>query len=148
MEGRGLVLFLGVNVSFVINKVIEGFGIIGELEVVEVGAEAYEAVDDRKVKLGEVNADRVPVELIVLVVKEPLGGEIKGVLGDWMTIVITGVGRGEFIKITTHQHAQTKLKPSVKVEHLAHVTAASFSCSRHATHQHDHASRLAGCGTS
>jgi hypothetical protein len=34
---------------------------------------------------------------------------------------------------TTHQHAQTKLKPSVKVEHLAHVTAASFSCSRHAT---------------
>jgi hypothetical protein len=26
---------------------------------------------------------------------------------------------------TTHQHAQTKLKPSVKVEHLAHVTAAS-----------------------
>jgi len=24
---------------------------------------------------------------------------------------------------TTHQHAQTKLKPSVKVEHLAHVTA-------------------------
>ena len=35
--------------------------------------------------------------------------------------------------ITTHQHAQTKLKPSVKVEHLAHVTAASFSCSRHAT---------------
>ena len=45
------------------------------------------------------NADRVPVELIVLVVKEPLGGKIKGVLGDWMTIVITGVGRGEFIKI-------------------------------------------------
>ncbi len=99
MEGRGLVLFLGVNVSFVINKVVEGFGIIGELEVVEVRAEAYEAVDDRKVKLGEVNADRVPVEFIVLVVKEPLGGEIKGVLGDWMTIVITGVGRGEFIKI-------------------------------------------------
>ena len=28
---------------------------------------------------------------------------------------------------TTHQHAQTRLKPSVKVEHLAHVTAASFS---------------------
>ena len=34
---------------------------------------------------------------------------------------------------TTHQHAQTKLTPSVKVEHLAHVTVASFSCSRHAT---------------
>ena len=45
-------MFLGVNVSFVINKVIEGFGIIGELEVVEVGAEAYEAVDNREVKLG------------------------------------------------------------------------------------------------
>ena len=99
VEGRGLVLFLGVNVSLVINKVIEGFGIIGELEVIEVRAEAYEAVDDRKVELGEVNADRVPVELIVLVVKEPLGREIKGVLGDWMTIVITGVGRGEFVKI-------------------------------------------------
>ena len=92
VEGRDLVLI-------VINKVIEGFGIIGELEVVEVRAEAYEAVDDREVELGEVNADRVPVELIVLVVKEPLGREIKGVLGDWMTIVITGVGRGEFIKI-------------------------------------------------
>jgi len=26
---------------------------------------------------------------------------------------------------TTHQHAQVKLTPSVKVEHLAHVTAAS-----------------------
>jgi len=35
----------------------------------------------------------------VLVVKEPLGREIKGVLGDWMTIVITGVGRGEFIEV-------------------------------------------------
>ena len=92
VEGRDLVLI-------VINKVIKGFGIIGELEVVEVRAEAYEAVDDREVELGEVNADRVPVELIVLVVKEPLGREIKGVLGDWMTIVITGVGRGEFIKI-------------------------------------------------
>ena len=92
VEGRDLVLI-------VINKVIKGFGIIGELEMVEVRAEAYEAVDDREVELGEVNADRVPVELIVLVVKEPLGREIKGVLGDWMTIVITGVGRGEFIKI-------------------------------------------------
>ena len=90
--GRDLVLI-------VINKVIKGFGIIGELEVVEVRAEAYEAVDDREVELGEVNADRVPVGLIVLVVKEPLGREIKGVLGDWMTIVITGVGRGEFIKV-------------------------------------------------
>jgi len=59
----------------------------------------YEAGDDREVELGEVNADRMPVGLIVLVVKEPLGREIKGVLGDWMTIVITGVGRGEFIKI-------------------------------------------------
>jgi len=92
VEGRDLVLI-------VINKVIKGFGIIGELEVVEVRAEAYEAVDDREVELGEVNADRVPVELIVLVVKEPLGREIKGVLGDWMTIVITGVGRGEFIEV-------------------------------------------------
>ena len=92
VEGRDLVLI-------VINKVIKGFGIIGELEMVEVRAEAYEAVDDREVELGEVNADRVPVELIVLVVKEPLGREIKGVLGDWMTIVITGVGRGEFVKI-------------------------------------------------
>jgi hypothetical protein len=92
VEGRDLVLI-------VINKVIKGFGIIGELEVVEVRAEAYEAVDDREVELGEVNADRVPVELIMLVVKEPLGREIKGVLGDWMTIVITGVGRGEFIEV-------------------------------------------------
>jgi hypothetical protein len=92
VEGRDLVLI-------VINKVIKGFGIIGELEMVEVRAEAYEAVDDREVELGEVNADRVPVELIVLVVKEPLGREIKGVLGDWMTIVITGVGRGEFIEV-------------------------------------------------
>jgi hypothetical protein len=31
------------------------------------------------------------------------------------------------LTFTTHQHAQTKLNPSVKVEHLAHVTAASFS---------------------
>ena len=92
VEGRDLVLI-------VINKVIKGFGIIGELEVVEVRAEAYEAVDDGEVELGEVNADRVPVDLIVLVVKEPLGREIKGVLGDWMTIVITGVGRGEFIEV-------------------------------------------------
>ena len=99
VEGRDIVLILGVSIALVINKVIEGFGIIGELEVVEVRAEAYEAGDDREVELGEVNADRVPVELIVLVVKEPLGREIKGVLGDWMTIVITGVGRGEFIKI-------------------------------------------------
>jgi hypothetical protein len=99
VEGRDIVLILGVSIALVINKVIEGFGIIGELEVVEVRAEAYEAGDDREVELGEVNADRVPVGLIVLVVKEPLGREIKGVLGDWMTIVITGVGRGEFIKI-------------------------------------------------
>ena len=35
---------------------------------------------------------------------------------------------------TTHQHAQTKLKPSVKVEHLAHVTAASFSMERNIHH--------------
>ena len=40
VEGRDLVLI-------VINKVIKGFGIIGELEVVEVRAEAYEAADDR-----------------------------------------------------------------------------------------------------
>lgn len=92
VEGRDLVLI-------VINKVIKGFGIIGELEVVEVRAKAYEAVDYGEVELGEVNADRVPVELVVLVVKEPLGREIKGVLGDWMTIVITGVGRGEFIEV-------------------------------------------------
>jgi hypothetical protein len=92
VEGRDLVLI-------VINKVIKGFGIIGELEVVEVRAEAYEAVDDGEVELGEVNADRMPVELVVLMVKEPLGREIKGVLGDWMTIVITRVGRGEFIEV-------------------------------------------------
>ena len=45
--------------------------------MVEVRAESDESVDDREVKLGEVDADRVPVVLIVFMVKEPLGREIE-----------------------------------------------------------------------
>jgi hypothetical protein len=95
--GGILVLLLGVDESLIIYKVIERFGIIGELEVVEVRAESDESVDDREVELGEVDADGVPVVLIVFMVKEPLGREIKGVLGDGMSVVVPGVRRGEVV---------------------------------------------------
>ena len=102
-------VFLGMDESFIINKVIEGKGIIGELKVVEVRAMANETVDDGEVELGEVDAGGVPGVFIVFVVKEPLGGVLKGLLGDGMAIVITGVGRRKDIEVRSGREVDVGL---------------------------------------
>lgn len=48
---------------------------------------------------GKVNAGGMPLELIRLMIREPLERVIKGGLGDWETGVIAGVIRTEVIKV-------------------------------------------------
>ena len=48
---------------------------------------------------GKVNAGGMPLELVGLVIREPLERVIEGGLGDWETGVITGIIRTEVIKV-------------------------------------------------